>query len=74
MMVATELTTKATYFTIGSIVEYSWFRGKVVGINFPSLSMMVRVSEVIYPSSHRCIGDIHRVPFNFGKEINHALD
>ena len=69
MMVATELTTKATYHTIGSIIEYGWFRGKVVVINSPSLSMMVRVLEVIHPSSHRCIGDVHRVPFNFGKEI-----
>lgn len=53
---------------IGDYIEYSWFRGFVVGLNANSLQQLVRVREVIRPACGRIVGSTQRVPFNFGRE------
>jgi hypothetical protein len=56
------------HFQIGDYIEYSWFRGTVIGLNAQQLTMHVRVEEVIIPAKGRNVGDHKRVPFNLGRE------
>lgn len=64
-----ELTLKCSHFEIGDYIEYGWFRGEIVGINFTSLQQLVRVAEILRPATGRIVGETKRVPFNLGQLV-----
>lgn len=61
---------EVSYFPINSMVEHSWFIGKVIGLNVPRLLQWVRVTSVKHPAPGREIGSIKAIPFNHGHEVH----
>lgn len=72
MQVAHEVTLRASYFTMGSVIQYGWFQGKVVGINFSDMTQLIQVQTVLIPRPGRTVGSKQRIPFNTGKEIHNG--
>jgi hypothetical protein len=68
-IVQRELVVRCSHFEIGDYIEYGWFRGEVVGINYPSLQQLVRVVEVIRAAPGRTVGTVNRVSFNMGQLV-----
>jgi hypothetical protein len=66
-IVQRELVVRCSHFEIGDYIEYGWFRGEIVGINYPSLQQLVRVHEVIRAAPGRTVGAVTRVSFNLGQ-------
>lgn len=60
---------EVNHFEIGDYVQYGWFRGELIGINYAQLQQTVRVQEVIRSAPGRSVGSIQRIPFNMGEII-----
>lgn len=69
MLIEQEYTVRTSYFSIGSIIEHSWFRGKVVGLNHHDMTQLIRVQCVLIPRAGRTVGSTQRIPFNHGREV-----
>lgn len=64
-----EYTVRTFYFSIGSKIQHSWFRGVIVGVNHADHTQLARVTCVLNPRAGRTVGSIQRFPFNHGQEI-----